>query len=269
MRAGIYAGKYPDNFFFPGTASQALHGVETEPQKGSILVDGTDTRSIDPSDLRRSIGYLPQNLVLFAGTVRDNLLVGAAGADDAALLRASSIAGLDEVVNRHPRGFDMPVGERGEALSGGQRQTVAMARALVGDPPILVLDEPTHALDHSSEERLKARMQSDLADKTIIITTHQIEEIEHVITDLMFIREGRIVLQEPMERLSERFIEVRVAQEAVEAAMALKPIDSRTVLGQTIMLFDGIPREQLSRLGEPHIPALADVFVATMKGVPA
>ncbi len=180
-----------------------------QPQKGSILVDGTDTRSIDPSDLRRSIGYLPQNLVLFAGTVRDNLLVGAAGADDAALLRASSIAGLDEVVNRHPRGFDMPVGERGEALSGGQRQTVAMARALVGDPPILVLDEPTHALDHSSEERLKARMQSDLADKTIIIVTHR-ESLLSMVKTLVVMDNGKVVAAGPKELVLKAIAEGKV-----------------------------------------------------------
>ncbi len=180
-----------------------------QPQQGSILVDGTDTRSIDPADLRRSVGYLPQNIVLFAGSVRDNLLVGATGADDAALLRAASIAGLDDVVNRHPRGFDMAVGERGEALSGGQRQTVALARALVRDPPILMLDEPTHAMDHASEERLKVRMQTELAGKTIIIVTHR-ESLLSVVKTLVVMDGGKVVATGPKELVLQAIAEGKV-----------------------------------------------------------
>ena len=169
-----------------------------QPQGGSILVDGTDIRAIDPVDLRRAVGYLPQNIALFAGSVRDNLLVGAPGADDAAILRAASIAGLIDIVNRHPKGFDMPVGERGEALSGGQRQTVALARALITDPPILVLDEPTHAMDHSAEERLKTQMQTELAGKTIIIVTHR-ESLLSVINTLVVMDRGKVVAAGPQE----------------------------------------------------------------------
>ncbi len=169
-------------------------------QDGSILVDGTDIRSIDPVDLRRAVGYLPQNIALFAGSVRDNLLVGAPGADDAAILRAASLAGLTEIVNRHPKGFDMPVGERGEALSGGQRQTVALARALITDPPILVLDEPTHAMDHSAEDRLKAQMQTELTGKTIIIVTHR-ESLLSVINTLIVMDNGRVVAAGPKDQV--------------------------------------------------------------------
>lgn len=169
-----------------------------QPQGGSILVDGFDIRAIDPVDLRRAVGYLPQNITLFAGSVRDNLLVGAPGADDAAILRAASIAGLIDIVNRHPKGFDMPVGERGEALSGGQRQTVALARALITDPPILVLDEPTHAMDHSAEERLKTQMQTELSGKTIIIVTHR-ESLLSVINTLVVMDGGRVLAVGPKE----------------------------------------------------------------------
>jgi ATP-binding cassette subfamily C protein LapB len=169
-----------------------------QPQAGSILVDGTDIRAIDPADLRRAVGYLPQNISLFAGSVRDNLLVGAPGADDAAILRASSISGLLDIVNRHPKGFDMPVGERGEALSGGQRQTVALARALITDPPILVLDEPTQAMDHSAEERLKAQMQAELAGRTIIIVTHR-ESLLSAIDTLAVMDGGRLVAFGPRD----------------------------------------------------------------------
>ncbi len=178
-------------------------------QEGSILVDGTDIRSIDPVDLRRAVGYLPQNIALFAGSVRDNLLVGAPGADDAAILRAATLAGLTEIVNRHPKGFDMPVGERGEALSGGQRQTVALARALITDPPILVLDEPTHAMDHSAEERLKAQMQTELSGKTIIIVTHR-ESLLSVVNTLIVMDNGRVVAAGPKEQVLKAISEGKV-----------------------------------------------------------
>ena len=180
-----------------------------QPQDGSILVDGTDIRSIDPTDLRRAVGYLPQNIALFAGSVRDNLLVGAPGADDAAILRAASIAGLMDIVNRHPKGFDMPVGERGEALSGGQRQTVALARALITDPPILVLDEPTHAMDHSSEERLKTQIQAELAGKTIIIVTHR-ESLLTVVNTLIVMDAGKVVAVGPKDLVVKAIAEGKV-----------------------------------------------------------
>jgi ATP-binding cassette subfamily C protein LapB len=180
-----------------------------QPQGGSILVGGTDTRAIDPADLRRAVGYLPQNIALFAGSVRDNLLLGAPGADDAALLRAASIAGLTDIVNCHPRGFDMPVGERGEALSGGQRQTVALARALITDPPILVLDEPTHAMDHSAEERLKVQLQTELAGKTIVIVTHR-ESLLSVVNTLVVMDGGKVVAVGPREAVLKAIAEGRV-----------------------------------------------------------
>ncbi|MBE0614401.1 MAG: type I secretion system permease/ATPase [Burkholderiales bacterium] len=180
-----------------------------QPQSGSILVDGTDIRAIDPADLRRAVGYLPQNIALFAGSVRDNLLVGAPGADDAAILRAASIAGLIDIVNRHPKGFDMPVGERGEALSGGQRQTVALARALITDPPILVLDEPTHAMDHSAEERLKTQMQNELSGKTIIIVTHR-ESLLSVINTLVVMDAGKVVAVGPKDLVLKAIAEGKV-----------------------------------------------------------
>ncbi len=180
-----------------------------QPQSGSILVDGTDIRSIDPTDLRHAIGYLPQNLVLFSGSVRDNLQIGTRGVDDAAMLKAAGIAGLLDIVSRHPKGFDMPVGERGESLSGGQRQTVALARALVTDPPILVLDEPTHAMDHSSEERLKVRMQEDMRDKTIIIITHR-ESLLSVVNTLVVVDGGKVVAAGPKDAVVKALSEGKI-----------------------------------------------------------
>jgi ATP-binding cassette subfamily C protein LapB len=183
------------------------------PQEGTILVDGNDIRQLDPGDLRRNIGYLPQNLVLFAGSVRDNLLIGAPHLDDAALLRAARLSGLEEHVNRHPKGFDMPVGERGEALSGGQRQAVALARSFVLDPPMLVLDEPTHAADHSSEERLKARLAEAFPERTIIVVTHR-ESLLSMVNSLIVLDAGRVVAHGPKEAVLKALAEGRVAAAA-------------------------------------------------------
>ncbi len=181
-----------------------------QPQSGAILVDGTDIRSIDPTDLRHAIGYIPQNLVLFSGSVRDNLQIGTRGVDDAAMLKAAGIAGLLDIVSRHPKGFDMPVGERGESLSGGQRQTVALARALVTDPPILVLDEPTHAMDHSSEERLKQRMQDEMRDKTIIIIITHRESLLSVVNTLVVVDGGKVVAAGPKEAVVKALAEGKI-----------------------------------------------------------
>lgn len=181
-----------------------------QPAGGAVYIDGTDARQIDPADLRRNIGYVPQNLVLFSGSVRDNLLIGAGGADDAALLRAAQLSGLDEHLRRHPLGFDLPVGERGEALSGGQRQAVALARALVTDPPILLLDEPTHAMDHSSEERLKARLAGELKEKTLVVITHR-ESLLSLVDKLLIIDNGRVMAYGPKDAVLQALAEGRVA----------------------------------------------------------
>jgi ATP-binding cassette subfamily C protein LapB len=144
-----------------------------EPDQGAVLIDGTDLRQIDPADLRRSIGCVLQDGCLFHGTIRDNITLGAPFADDAAVLRAARIAGVEDFVARHPLGFDLNVGERGERLSGGQRQAVAVARALLLDPPILVLDEPSSAMDNGAEGRLKQRLEQILPGKTLLLVTHR------------------------------------------------------------------------------------------------
>ena len=194
------------------TLAKLLIGLYA-PTEGSILVDGVEIRQIDPADLRRNIGYLPQNLVLFAGTVRENLVLGAPLADDAAILRAAMLSGLEEHVRRDPRGFNMPVGERGEALSGGQRQAVALARTLIVDPPILLLDEPTHATDHSAEEKLKARLTGELAGRTLLLITHR-ESLLTAVNNLIVFDRGRVVAQGPKEAVVKALAEGRVAAAA-------------------------------------------------------
>lgn len=180
-----------------------------EPSVGSVLIDGTDIRQIDPVDLRRNMGYVPQNLILFSGSVKDNLVIGASHVSDAELLRAASIAGLDSHLNQHPLGFDRPVGERGEGLSGGQRQAVAIARALVTNPPILVFDEPTHAMDQGAEARLVKRLQEEMANKTLIVITHR-ESLLALVNALVIVDGGKVVAHGPKEHVLRAVAEGKV-----------------------------------------------------------
>ena len=169
-----------------------------EPDKGAVLVDGTDLRQLDPADLRRNIGCVLQDVFLFHGTVRDNITLGAPFADDRAVLRAAQIAGVEDFVARHPLGFDLIVGERGESLSGGQRQAVAVARALLLDPPILVLDEPTSAMDNGAENRLKQRLGEILAGKTLFLVTHRASVLS-LVERLIVLDAGRVVADGPKD----------------------------------------------------------------------
>jgi len=194
------------------TLAKLLVGLY-QPQSGGILVDGTDIRQIDPADLRRNIGYLPQSIVLFSGSVRYNLALGAPQASDEAILRAARLAGLDEHLARHPQGYDLPVGERGEALSGGQRQLVALARALLLDPPILLLDEPAQAMDRSSEERLKQHLAADFGDRTMLIVTHR-ESMLSVVNTLLVVDGGKVVACGPKDQVMRTLTEGKVASAA-------------------------------------------------------
>ncbi len=178
-------------------------------QAGTVLVDGIDARQIDPADLRRNIGYMPQNVVLFSGSVRQNLTMGAPQTEDAAMLRAVQLVGLDEHINRHPNGFDMAVGERGDALSGGQKQAVALARALLTDPPVLLLDEPTASMDMDSEEQLKARLAAVLNDRTLIVITHR-ESMLSLVDKLIVMDSGRVVAAGPKAEVLDALAKRRV-----------------------------------------------------------
>ncbi len=173
-----------------------------EPSKGAIRIDGIDVRQVDPADLRRNIGYVSQDIMLFFGTVRKNITLGAPHADDRTLVNAAEIAGVTEFVNRHPLGFDMPVGERGEGLSGGQRQAISIARSLILNPPILVMDEPSNSMDNTSEERLKTRLAELTRNKTLILVTHRASMLD-LVNRLIVIDNGKVVADGPKERVLE------------------------------------------------------------------
>jgi len=171
-----------------------------EPEQGAVLIDGTDLRQLDPADLRRNIGCVAQDVFLFQGSVRENITMGAAFADDAAVLRAAEIAGVDDFVSRHPMGYDMPVGERGELLSGGQRQAIAIARALLLDPPIVVLDEPTSAMDNGAENRFKSRLGEELGGRTLLLVTHRASLLA-LVERLVVMDGGRVVADGPRDEV--------------------------------------------------------------------
>lgn len=144
------------------------------PTEGAVLVDDIDIAQLDPAELRRQIGYVQQDVMLFFGSLKDNIGIGAPLAEHEDIVSAAKFGGLAHHINQHPQGFDMPVGERGDSLSGGQRQGVAIARAVINDPAILLLDEPTSSMDHSSEESIKRRLREFAGpDKTMIIVTHR------------------------------------------------------------------------------------------------
>jgi ATP-binding cassette subfamily C protein LapB len=162
------------------------------PTEGAVLIDGVDTRQIDPAELRRAIGHVPQEPILFYGTLRQNIAMGAPFADDNSILAAADLAGVKEFSDLHPRGFDMLISERGDSLSGGQRQAVSIARALLNDPPMLLLDEPTSAMDHLSEEKLKARLKAYIAQKTLLLVTHRTSLLD-LVDRLIVLDQGQVV----------------------------------------------------------------------------
>jgi ATP-binding cassette subfamily C protein LapB len=173
-----------------------------EAQEGSILIDGTDLRQIDPSDLRRQIGYVPQDISLMFGSVKDNITLGSQFADDSSILQAAEIAGVTNFVNRHPAGFDLPVGERGAALSGGQRQSVAVARALLLSPPIFIMDEPTNSMDNSTEEAFKQQFSDQLKTQTLILVTHR-SSLLALVDRLIVMDSSKIVADGSKEKVLE------------------------------------------------------------------
>lgn len=153
-------------------------------------------------------------------------------------------------------------------MSKGMIVQLHLALVMAIDARLLVLDEPTLGLDILYRKQFYQSLLEDYFDeeKTIVVTTHQVEEIEHILTDLMFIRDGRIVLDTSMESLGQRFMEVMVEPGHAEAARQLKPMDERSVFGKHIFLFDGVERATLEALGDVRRPAVSDLFVATMKG---
>ena len=163
------------------------------PNEGAILVDNIDTKQLDPTELRKNIAYVSQDVLLFNGTVKENIVYRLPHIDDEKIIEAATVSGVMDFINKHPKGFDMPVGERGAFLSGGQRQSIAIARAILQDYPIVLLDEPTSAMDSSTEAKFIKSIKEYLKDKTMILVTHKTSLLS--LADRVIVMEdGQIVL---------------------------------------------------------------------------
>jgi ABC-2 type transport system ATP-binding protein len=264
----------------------AVDGISFEIPAGRIVGLIGPNGSGKTTTLKAALGLVPFDGELNVlgkdpRTQRDELMQDVCFIADVAILPRWMRVGdaIDFVAGVHPR-FDRVKAERYLAntkltprmkvkqMSKGMIVQLHLALVMAIDAKLLVLDEPTLGLDIMYRKQFYQNLLEDYfdEDKTIIITTHQVEEVEHILTDLMFIREGKIVLAASMDEIGERYTEVMVPPEKVTAANALAPIDRRTVFGKSVMLFDGVARTQLAALGETRNPSLADLFVATMKG---
>ena len=183
------------------TLSRLIMGMY-QPLDGSVRVDGIDLRQLDPADLRANIGCVEQHTTLFFGTLRENITMGAPHAEDSQVVHAADVGMLTDLINQHPRGFDMLVGERGEFLSGGQRQGVAIARAVLNSPSILLMDEPTSAMDYSTENNFIQKVGSYCEGKTLILITHKMSLLQ-LATRVIVLDQGRIIADGPKDSILE------------------------------------------------------------------
>lgn len=184
------------------TLARVLMGL-LRPTEGRVSLGGVDLRQVSPDHLRSRAGYLAQEVVLFSGTVRENLALGLAQPDSRRLEAVVEVAGVNDFVGLHPLGLDMPAGDRGRMLSGGQRQAVAMARALVRDPSVLVLDEPASHLDPGAELRLVNRLGQILPGRTLVLFTHRPAMLA-LVDRILVMERGRMVMDGPRDEIMDR-----------------------------------------------------------------
>ncbi|MDC3290683.1 type I secretion system permease/ATPase, partial [bacterium] len=181
------------------TLSRLVAGIY-EPTEGAILIDGVDVRQIDQADIRKNIGIMLQESWLFSGTIRENIQMGYNEYDDNHLLTVCKIAGVDDFVGAHPKGYDLEIKERGQGLSGGQRQTINLARSLLHDPSILLLDEPTSSMDQGTEKQVVGALQKACEDKTMLIVTHR-NPILTMVDRVFVLENGKIIADQTPQQL--------------------------------------------------------------------
>ena len=191
------------------------------PESGVIKIDGVNTSQLHTTEIRKAMGIVLQDVVLFQGTARDNIALGTPSATDEDIIRAAKLSGADSFINEHPSGFGLEVGERGQRLSGGQRQFIALARALVKDPPILLLDEPTSAMDNTSESLFMSRLQAASKNKTVILSTHR-QSLLSICDKLLLVDKGKVLAFGPKEKVF-AYIQSRVHTET-SANTITKPL---------------------------------------------
>lgn len=181
------------------TVSRLISGL-IEPSEGAILIDGVDLRQLDRSDVRRNIGVMLQETWLFSGSVKENLQMGFYEYDDAHMLSVARIAGVDDFVSSHPQGYDLVLKERGEGISGGQRQSISLARAMLHAPSILILDEPTASMDTSTEKIVLSRLSAWAKDRTLVIVTHR-NTILELVDRVIVMEQGMVVADTTPDKL--------------------------------------------------------------------
>lgn len=181
------------------TLARLIAGI-LEPTQGSILIDGVDVRQIDQADIRKNVGIMLQDSWLFSGSVRENIQMGYSEYNDDHILSVCKIAGVDDFVKSHPKGYDLEVREKGEGLSGGQKQAINLARSLLHDPTILLLDEPTSSMDQATEKKVVDSLTSIGKDKTMVIVTHR-NPILTMVDRVFVIENGKVVADQKPESL--------------------------------------------------------------------
>ena len=171
-----------------------------EPDVGSILIDGVDLRQIDQADIRRNIGFMLQETWLFSGTVKENIQMGFVQYSDEHLLNVAKISGVDEFVRHNPAGYDFNLKERGEGLSGGQKQSINLARAILHNPALLILDEPTSSMDTATEKMIIDNLIDWSKDKTLVAITHR-NSLVKVATRVIILDRGVIIADDTPDKL--------------------------------------------------------------------
>ncbi len=170
---------------------------------GTILIDGIDIAQVDPADIRRSISYVPQDINLFKGTLKENIISSERHPSDEDVIRASIVSGTYEFVHTHPKGYEMPIGERGAGLSGGQRQSVGVARALLGDTQIMLMDEPSNSMDQTTEGKLLKQLKTELKDKTMILVTQKLTLLD-LADRVMVMHQAKLILDGPKNEVTNK-----------------------------------------------------------------
>ncbi|VUD68739.1 Leukotoxin export ATP-binding protein LtxB [Thalassocella blandensis] len=182
-----------------------------QPTEGAVLIDGIDVRQLDPGEIRQQSGFVAQDVTLFYGSLRENLVLAHPQADDLAVIKAADFANLTEFINTHPKGFDMLIGERGESISGGQRKSIGLARAMINDPKILLLDEPTGSMDHSTEVWVTRQLTNKCKGKTILLATHRTSVLS-IVDRIIVIDNGVIVADGPKDSVAEALRDGRIGK---------------------------------------------------------
>ncbi len=191
------------------TIAKLLAGLY-DPTEGTVLMDNTDLRQIEPSDVRANMGFVPQDLFLFRGTIKENIAIAVPHANDSEITEVAEAVGLHDFVTHHPLGYDLQVGERGDGLSGGQRQAVALARALLKHPSMLVMDEPTSSMDIGSETQVIDALPKFMEGKTIVLITHRTSMLK-LVDRLIVLDHGKIVADGSRDSILEMLARGRIA----------------------------------------------------------